>query len=111
MLADARAEQALIAALEDDSSEVRVAAAETLGRIGTPLAVVPLREASPRGPSCPALGRCLVPLTGRRSEANRDCARSLAATWEFRPWRGAVAAGKAEARLPRRPSDLGCAAG
>lgn len=44
--ADARVEKPLVAALDFDSSEVRVAAAEALGRVGTPLAVVPLREAS-----------------------------------------------------------------
>jgi HEAT repeat protein len=40
------AEPALIAALEHESSEARVAAAESLGRLGSPAAVVPLREAS-----------------------------------------------------------------
>jgi len=39
-------EEALVAALVHDASEVRIAAAESLGRIGTPLAVAPLREAT-----------------------------------------------------------------
>ncbi len=44
------AERALVAALMRDSAKVRVAAAESLGRIGTPLAVAPLREASAAHP-------------------------------------------------------------
>jgi HEAT repeat protein len=42
--ADAAAERALVEALGHESSAVRVAAADALGRIGTPLAVVPLRN-------------------------------------------------------------------
>jgi len=40
------AEAALVAALAHDASEVRIAAAESLGRVGTPLAVALLREAT-----------------------------------------------------------------
>ncbi len=42
----ADAEPALVAALARDSSAVRVAAADALGKVGTPAAVVPLRDAS-----------------------------------------------------------------
>ena len=41
-----KVERGLLAALERESAEVRVAAAEALGRVGSPSAVVPLREAS-----------------------------------------------------------------
>ena len=44
--ADASAEEPLVAAMGHEAGVVRVAAAEALGRIGTPLAVVPLREAA-----------------------------------------------------------------
>jgi HEAT repeat protein len=51
------AERALVAALTHDSADVRVAAADSLGRGGTPLAVVPLREAASAHPFDGALRR------------------------------------------------------
>lgn len=55
--ANEAAERALVAALTHDSADVRVAAAESLGRSGTPLAVVPLREAASAHPFDGALRR------------------------------------------------------
>ena len=44
--AEDQLERALVSALGHRSADVRIAAAEALGRIGTPLAVPPLREAT-----------------------------------------------------------------